>query len=96
MPNLYDILLSDIDDEILRNDISEALASPYLSETPHLSSPIPKVNGVVFGRLGRIFFPLVVAIRGSPSYIIHFIYDSGSPFTFLSRQVCGVLEPKHL
>jgi len=94
MPELFDVLLTDVDDNVLHNEISTALGSAYLSETPHLTSPQTTVDGIVFGKYKRAFFPLVVRLpRKSPSYVMHFLYDSASPFTFLSQEVCGV--PKH-
>jgi len=91
MPDLYDILLSDIDEKVLHDEISTALGSAYLSETPHLTSPHLTVDGIIFGKHCRVLFPLVVRLPGkSRSYVIHFLYDSGSPFTFLSQEVCGV------
>jgi hypothetical protein len=94
MPELFDILLSDVDDNLLHNDISTALGSAYLSETPHLTSPRTTVDGILFGEHRRVLFPLVVKLlHKPPSYVVHFLYDSGSPFTFLSKEVCGV--PKH-
>jgi hypothetical protein len=91
MPNLYDILLSDIDEKVLHDEISTALGSAYLSETPYLTSPHITVDGIIFGEHCRVLFPLVVRLPGkSRSYVIHFLYDSGSPFTFLSQEVCGV------
>ena len=95
MPNFIDILLSDVKEEDLHHDISTALGSGYLSETPHLRSPHATVDGIMFGRNNRVMFPLVVRVGNSRSYVLHFLYDSGCPFTFLSREVCGVLEPKH-
>ena len=95
MPELFDILLSDIDEKVLHDEISTALGSAYLSETPHLTSPYATVDGIVFSRHHRVLFPLVVRLpRKAFSYVIHFVYDSGSPFTYLSQEVCGV--PKHL
>ena len=94
MPNLYDIPLSDIDENVLHNEISTALGSAYLSKTPHLTSPLTTVDGIVFSRYNRVLFPLVIRFPRKPhSYVMHFVYDSGSPHTFLSREVCGV--PKY-
>jgi len=94
MPGLFDIVLSDVDENLLHNEISTALGSAYLSETPHLTSPHATVDGIMVGRHKRVFFPLVVRLpRKSHSYVIHFLYDSGSPFTFLSQEVCEV--PKY-
>ena len=95
MPELFDILLSDIDDKVLYNEISTALGSAYLSGTPNLTSPHTTVDGILFGGHSRVLFPLVVKTsrKSSPSYVVHFLYNSGSPFTFLSQEVCGV--PKH-
>jgi hypothetical protein len=88
MPNLFDILLSDIDEKLLHDEISTALGLAYLLETPHLTSPHITVDGIMFGKHDRVIFPLVVNIHKSRSYVIHFLYDSGSPFTFLSQEVC--------
>jgi len=93
MPDLFDIVLSDIDEKILQNEISTALGSAYLSEKPHPTRPHTTVDGIMFGIHDRVIFPLVVNIHKSRSYVIHFLYGSGSPFTFLSQEVCGV--PKH-
>jgi len=88
MPELFDVLLNDVDEEVLHNDISTALGSTYLSETPHLTSPRSTVDGIVFGRNKRVFFPLVVRLLRKRSYVMHFLYESGSPYTFLSQEVC--------
>jgi hypothetical protein len=94
MPQLFDVPLSDIDENILRNEISTALGSAYLSETPHLTTPHTTIDGIMFGEHDRILFPLVLRFPNkSSSIVVHFIYHSGSPFTFLSEEVCGI--PKH-
>ena len=91
MPSLFDILLTDVDEKVLHNEISTALGSAYLSETPHLTSPHITVDGIMFGKNCRVLFPLVVRLPGqSRSYVVHFLYNSRSPFTFLSQEVCGV------
>jgi hypothetical protein len=91
MPELFDMLLSDIDEKVLHDEISTALGSMYLSETPHLTSSHATVSGIIFGRHNRVLFPLVVRPpRKSYSCVIHFLYDSGCSFTYLSQEVCGV------
>jgi hypothetical protein len=90
MPELFDILLSDVDEKVLYNEISTTLGLAYLSET-HLTSPHATVDGIMFGRHKRVLFPLVVKLRRkSCSYVVHFLFDSGSPHTFLSQEVCRV------
>ena len=94
MPELFDILLSDIDEKVLHDEISTELGSAYLLETPHLTSPYTTINGIVFGDYHRVLFPLVVRLPRKPhSYVIHFLYDSGSPFSYLSQEVCGAPKP---
>ena len=94
MPNLYDILLSDINEKVIYNEILTALGLAYLSETPHLISPLTTVDSIVFGTYNYVLFPLVVRFpRKSHSYAMHFLYNSGSPYTFLLQEVRGV--PKH-
>ena len=95
MPEFFDILLSDIDEEVLHNEVSTILGSAYLSETPCLTSPQATVNGIMFGKHDRVLVPLVVRLpRRSHSHIIHFLYDSGSPHTFLSQEV-ELIHSKH-
>jgi hypothetical protein len=74
MPELFDIVLSDVDEDLLRNDISKALGSDYLSETPHLTTPRSTVEGIMFGKHNRILFPLVLRFPNKPSSIVvHFL-----------------------
>jgi hypothetical protein len=42
--NSYDILLSDVNEKILREDISKALGNSYLSQTPPLLAPIDNIT----------------------------------------------------
>lgn len=87
MPDIFDILLSDVDDKTLNNEISKAVGATYLSEVQP-TKPSPTVNGIMFGKFKRIIFPLVVGIPRKPSsYVIHFLFDSGSPYTYLSKEV---------
>jgi hypothetical protein len=71
MPELFDILLSDIDEKVLHDEISTALGSAYLSETPHLTSPHATVDGIMFGRHNRVLFPLVVRLPPQVALIYH-------------------------
>ena len=88
MPQLFDVPLSDIDEHLLRNEISKALGSDYLSETPHLTTPHTTIDGIMFGEHDRVIFPLVLRFPHKPSsLVVHFLYDSRSPFTFLSEEV---------
>ena len=95
MPELFDILLLDINEEVLHNEISNAVGSAYLSETSRLTSPRATVDGIVFGTHDRVVFPLVVRLHGKSSraLVVHFVYESGSPLTYLSQEVCRI--PKH-
>jgi hypothetical protein len=90
--NKFDILLTDVDEEDLKTEISTLLGSKYLSETSPLSNPRPTIHGILYGQYDRPILPLVVAVRKSPSIIVHFLFDTGSPFTYLSEEVCGALE----
>jgi hypothetical protein len=75
MPQLFDVPLSDIDENILRNEISTALGSAYLSETPHLTTPHTTIDGIMFGEHDRVLFPLVLRFPNkSSSIVVHFIW----------------------
>jgi len=51
-------------------------------------SPNHTIDGIMFGEHDRVLFPLILRFPNkSSSIVVHFIYDSGSPFTFLSEEV---------
>ncbi len=81
LPDEFDILLSDIAPEDLATKISQALHCPYLSPAP--VSKMAEVAGCIYGPNQRSMFTLPVSCKGS-TYNVHFIFDSGSPSTFLA------------
>ena len=91
-PNGFDVLVSDVDDPKLRKEISETLGFQYLSRAPIFpdQKPASEIQGILYGMHNRPFFPLVTTIEGQsrPRYV-HFLFDSGSPYTYFSYEVSG-------
>jgi hypothetical protein len=48
-PELFDVLLTDVDHRILHRGVSEELGCTYLSPATKVLKPIPEINGVLFG-----------------------------------------------
>jgi len=86
-PNLYDVLILDITSSDL-NKIGEELESISLSEAQVV--PSFPVKGILFGQGQRMFVPLIVSKR-SKSINVNFLFDTGSPNTYLRRETLAAL-----
>ena len=88
-PNLFDVLISDVDRQTLGGDISQALGHKYLESIPsEYVKPQPEICGTLFGRHNRTFFCLATTFN-KRSYYLHFLLDNGSPYTYLADDVSG-------
>ena len=85
-PELFDVLLSDVDYRVLRGGVSEELGCTYLSRAPKILKPMPEINGILFGLHHQPFFAVPTTYEEN-SYNLHFLFDTGSPFTYLSYEV---------
>ena len=88
-PNLFDVLLSDVNYHIIHGDVSKKLGYEYLARVPKKAEflkPSSQVSGILYGIHHRPFFPLITTL-GDRSHFLHFLFDSGSPFTYLSYDV---------
>ena len=87
-PNSYDVLLSDINDNMLRSDVAEIVGIPYLSKATKddARKMVGIGHGIIYGETGRLIFPTPVSFLDK-AYWVFFIVDTGSPLTFISSQV---------
>jgi hypothetical protein len=85
-PNLFDILLTDIDHRVLHRGVSEKLECSYLSRATKTLKPMPEIKGILFGFHNRPFFSLITTY-GQTSCNLHFLFDTSSPFTYFSHDV---------
>jgi hypothetical protein len=85
-PELYDFLFTDVDHRVLHRGVSEKLGSTYLSRATKTLKPMPEVNGILFGPHHRPFFSLATTYE-QKSYNLHFLFDTGSSFTYFSYDV---------
>ena len=85
-PDLFDILLTDVDYRVLRGGVSEELGCIYLSHASKTLKPTPEINGILFGLHHRPFFTIPTTY-GENSYNLHFLFDTGSSFAYLSYDV---------
>ncbi len=86
-PNVYDVLITDITPEDL-NRIADELQSTALTETS--VNPIFPVQGILYGPNHRIFVPLIVSKR-SKTINVNFLFDCGSPNTYLRSESLSAL-----
>ena len=85
-PELFDVLLTDVDHRVLRGGVSEKLGCDYLSRAAKILKPIPEINGILFGPHHRPFFAFATTYEQF-SYNLHFLFDTDSPFTYMSYDV---------
>jgi hypothetical protein len=82
-PNEYDVVVTDIKeaDFLL---IGSELGVQRLTKAPGDGSFETPVRGVIFGACHRSFVPLTVRKKNIVVYVL-FLYDTGSPLTYLRR-----------
>ena len=83
-PTSFDILITDICAQDLREVISNKLNVKYLSNSNQEHDG--NVDGIIHGRSFRLICTLTVKIREKIKFV-HFIVDTGSPTTYLSDDV---------
>lgn len=87
--NAFDVLISDLDYPKLNGEVSKQLGHQYLSRVPNVPEtlkPKREVHGIMYGRNCRILYTLITTYEHR-SYYVHWLYDCGSPFTYLSYEV---------
>ncbi|KAL7273484.1 hypothetical protein RUND412_003659 [Rhizina undulata] len=86
-PSEYDVLLTDITHHKLENKISEHVGIPYLStaDGDKAKKVIQAIEGYIYGPNKRTILPFIVSYRKEARWLF-FILDSGSPYTYISRE----------
>jgi hypothetical protein len=84
--NAFDVLISDIDYPKLNGEVSKLVGHHYLSRVPEILKPKREVHGIMYGIHRRLLFTLVTTY-GHRSYYVHWLFDTGSPYTYLSYDV---------
>ncbi|CAG8447692.1 17771_t:CDS:2 [Funneliformis caledonium] len=79
----YDILLTDVNSTDIHEGISKKLNIEYLSNSH--SAELKEVKGIIFGLNYRIFLSLPVKIKKEIKNI-HFLFDTGSPRTYICEE----------
>lgn len=91
---LPEVLLQDVTDNDLKDNISDRLNAKYLQPVP--LDRVPKLlsvcPGIMYGSGNRWVLSLPVSREGRVPIWIHFLFDSGSPESYLAPQVCGPLQ----
>ena len=84
----YDVLLSDVNNSLLKGEVSKSLGHPYLSPVGAAGLGDLTFEGKLFGPYKRPFISLPFSIYPSTSPIwVHFLVDTGAPFTTISPTV---------
>jgi hypothetical protein len=60
MDNIFDVLVTDVDEKVLSNEIPEALGAQYLS--PASNSPQAIVKGIIYGQYQPVIFPSILGV----------------------------------
>jgi hypothetical protein len=87
-PKDYDVLITDVNDNKLRTEVSELVGIPYLKEAikDEANDKVKIGHGIIYGMKQRSIFPCIVSFQDKAHWVF-FIVDSGSPLTYLSVQV---------
>ena len=72
-PELFDVLLSDVDYCVLRGGVSEELGCTYLSRALKILKPMPEINGILFGLHRRPFFAIPTTYEGNSYNLRHWL-----------------------
>lgn len=83
-PTDFDVLLTDVHSNELHHEISSSLGTAYLENAD--SDDVRKANGIVWGPHNRIFVATVVKM-GNKLKHVHFLVDTGSPYTYICDEV---------
>jgi hypothetical protein len=83
-PTDFDVLLTDVHSNELHHEISHMLNTTYLEDAGDNSSD--EALGIVWGPHNRIFVATVVKM-GDKLKHVHFLVDTGSPFTYVCDEV---------
>lgn len=94
-PRDFDVLITDINHDKLRTEVSELIGIPYLQQATEdeANKIVTIADGLIYGNKFRNIFPCVVSYKGNARWIF-FIVDIGAPVTYLSSQVSSLLSVK--
>jgi hypothetical protein len=87
-PKDYDVLITDVDNNMLHSDISKKAGIAYLMEATkeEADKVAGDIRGFVYGRKFRLILPCILSID-EKAHWIHFIVDSAAPLTYISKHV---------
>ncbi len=83
-PASFDVLLTDVHSKDLHEDISNMLDIKYLDIAE--SDDVKESSGIVYGPHNRVFVATVVR-KSDILRHVHFLVDTGSPFTYICTEV---------
>ena len=87
-PSCYDVFITDIDEKDL-SAISDELDVQQLGTAENVGQ-IDSITGIFYGENFRLFIPMVVERRGKRIWVL-FLFDTGSPHTFLRKETWKAL-----
>ena len=86
----FDVLITDVTDEILRTEIAELVGIPYLEKATQAEAKkiLDVGRGFLYGDNYRPIFPCVVSREDlNKAHWVFFLADTGSPKTYVSTKV---------
>jgi hypothetical protein len=81
-PKDYDVLITDMDNNTLRSDVSKLVDIPYLKEATkdEADKVAEEIHGFIYGQKLCLILPCVVSIKDKARWVF-FIVGPGSPLT---------------
>lgn len=88
-PRDFDVLLSDVHSNDLHHVISDRLYTSYLGNAEE--GNFVEAAGIVWGSHNRVFVATVVKRKDMMKHV-HFLVDTGSPYTFMCEEALKSLH----
>jgi len=87
-PKDYDVLITDMNENTLRNDVAKLAGIPFLQKATkdEANKQVEIGHGFIYGKKLGTIFPCILSFRDKAHWVF-FIVDSGAPLTYISSTV---------
>ena len=87
-PSDFDVLLTDLDEETLKDEIPRYIGIPFLKEATEeeAAKVATELHGRIYSGTFRQVLPCVLSHKNKARWVF-FLIDTGAPFTYISPQV---------
>jgi len=92
--DIHNALITDIDEHVLKGDLSDKLGKLYLSTDEPIQEQVPKINGLLYGTYDQPIFT-IPTIHRNVLYHVHYLFNTSSPTNYMSIEVSESLRTQY-